>query len=98
MHTAPERVTITLPAEIKDLFAWLKNYDPRFEGRDASIAAFLLKKGVEAHYAEDMQNAEPLDAEVEAALATHSLNGLREALEDEEPHAPQAKKVASGRR
>lgn len=81
-HQAPERVTITLPEDVKDIFAWIKNYDPQFEGRDASIGAFLLKLGVEIYYQRGLENIEPLDATFSNALRSSGVHGITEAIRD----------------
>lgn len=91
---APERVTVTLPEEVKDMFAWMKAFDPQFEGRDASIAAFLIKLGVEAYYQRGLENAEPLEQEIIEAMMASTTTGLSESLNDESPI--QAQKAASG--
>ena len=36
---APERVTITIPEEVRDIFSWIKKYESQFDGRDASIGS-----------------------------------------------------------
>lgn len=79
---APERVTITLPEDVKDIFAWIKNYDPQFEGRDASIGAFLLKLGVETYYQRGLENIEPLDAAFSDALRSSGVHGMTEAMSE----------------
>ncbi len=79
---APERVTITLPEDVKDIFAWIKNYDPQFEGRDASIGAFLLKLGVETYYQRGLENIEPLDPAISYALSSSGVQGLTEVISE----------------
>lgn len=91
---APERVTVTLPDESKDMFAWIKAFEPQFEGRDAAVAAFLIKLGAEAFYQKGLERIEPLDADVTAALEKASMAGLSEAVSDT---TPVGAKVASGR-
>lgn len=82
---APERVTVTLPDESKDMFAWIKAFEPQFEGRDAAVAAFLIKLGAEAFYQKGLERIEPLDATVTAALEESTLAGLSEAMGDMNP-------------
>lgn len=82
---APERVTVTLPEESKDMFAWIKAFESRFEGRDAAVAAFLIKLGAEAFYQQGLDRAEPLDEAVAAALEGNSLNGLSEVMAEANP-------------
>ena len=80
--TTPERVTVTIPDEIKDMFTWLKKYDPAFEGKDASIGAFLLKLGAEAYYKQGLENIEPLESEFTAALTDLSVEGIFQTLDE----------------
>ena len=80
---APARVTVTLPEDCKDLFAWLMRYEPRFKGNAAAIAAALISKGAEAMYAESLQGAEPLDAEAQEALGASQSAAFAAALDDE---------------
>ena len=93
-QSAPERVTVTLPDESKDMFAWIKAFEPQFEGRDAAVAAFLIKLGAEAFYQKGLERIEPLDAAVTAALEENSLAGLSEAMGDMNPVGS---RMASGR-
>jgi len=79
-HISPDRVTVTIPEDVKDLFAWMKNYEPQFEARDATIAAYLLKLGAEAYYQKGLENIEPLDAGVVKALAEVGNVDLAQAL------------------
>ena len=99
-NTAPERVTVTLPPETKSLFAWLKNYDSRFDGKDATLGAYLIKKGIEAVYEEGLENVEPLDSDVIASLTTHAHSSVTQALEEDDslflPSSP--RKASQGRK
>lgn len=80
---APARVTVTLPDDCKDLFAWLMRYEPRFKGNAAAIAAALISKGAEAMYAESLEGAEPLDAQTQEALDNSQRTAVAAALDDE---------------
>ena len=80
---APARVTVTLPDDCKDLFAWLMRYEPRFKGNAAAVAAALISKGAEAMYAESLDGAEPLDAEAQASLDASQRAAFAAALDDE---------------
>lgn len=84
MSSAPDRVTVTLPEEVKALFAWMKNHEARFDGKDASIAAFLIKRGAEAFYEDGLKNAEPLEPEVATALAENVAADIARATQGEE--------------
>lgn len=76
----PDRVNVTIPDEAKDMFAWLIRHDRVCEGRAATVAALLIKKGAAAMYAESLAQAEPLDGDVEEALTEHQRAALTQAL------------------
>jgi hypothetical protein len=95
MSSAPDRVTVTLPEEVKALFGWIKNHDGRFEGKDASIAAFLIKMGAEAFYEDGLKNVEPLDLDVANALAESVAAEIARAASGSEQQDSVAKKHQS---
>ncbi|GEM_PF-5272186 len=91
IKSAPERVTVTIPEDVRDLFVWIKNYDLQFEGRDASIGAYLLKLGAEAYYQKGLEKIEPLDPIMTEALHASGIKGLsdvvNEQIDSAIPHA-----------
>jgi hypothetical protein len=93
----PDRVTVTLPDSVKDLFAWLKAHDPRFSGTDAAIAAFLMEKGAEAYYQQGLEAITPLDSDVFNALAESGISGIRQTITDEESES-QLRSIANHKR
>lgn len=93
IEQAPERVTVTLPAEVRPLFLWLKKYDPQFDGKDAQIAAFLIRKGAEAYYQNGLENVEPLESEVFDSLNEKIKTAFSAAI-DEDPAPPTPRKSA----
>ncbi len=79
---SPERVTVTIPEDVKDLFVWMKKYEPSFEGKDATIGAFLLKLGAEAYYKQGLENIVPLESEIVEAFDKSSLQAISEIMDE----------------
>lgn len=88
---APERVTITIPDEVRDIFSWIKKYESQFDGRDASIGAFLLKLGAEVYYLKGLEKIEPLSDEITNALNNSSIDGIFESIAEEPQHFAKAR-------
>lgn len=83
MKNAPKetnRVHVTIPEEARVIFNWLLKYDPRFQGATPSaVAAELILAGTQALYAQSLQEAEPLDENVQQALIEQSLDAAKKA-------------------
>lgn len=75
-----KRVSITVPDDVLDVFNWLVKYEPKYKGVEAAVAADLMRAGAAALYNQRLQQAQPLDEEVQRALAEHSAGAFRKAL------------------
>lgn len=75
----PVRVHVTIPEEARVIFNWLLKYEPRFKNVPAAVAAELVLAGAKALYEKSLQDAEPLDVNVQQALIEQSLDSVKKA-------------------
>jgi hypothetical protein len=78
------RAHVTVPEEVRDIFAWLVKYEPKFLGSPAAVAAELIRVGAHALYADSCKAAEPLDEEIADAMGDYQSTSLARSVKGDE--------------
>lgn len=74
------RVTVTLPDEIRDLFAWYLTYDAKYKGNAAGLAADMLRIGLLSKYHEGLAEAPATDDEIYESIAKHQNSTFKKGI------------------
>lgn len=74
------RVTVTIPDEIRDLFAWYLTYDATYNGNAAGLAADMLRTGLLAKYHEGLAETPATDDEIYESIAKHQKDAFKKGV------------------